>query len=72
MRLWQVFLFLNLAKEHGRVTLSFTAEVLQVNRNTVKKHLQNLVRNRKLFLHGNGREYAILISEGIGINILNV
>ncbi len=46
---------LNLAKEHGRVTVSFTAEVLQVNRNTVKKHLQNLVRNGKLFLHGKGR-----------------
>jgi len=39
---------LNLAKEHGRVTVSFVTNVLQINRNTVKKHLQYLVRTEKL------------------------
>ena len=46
---------LNLAKEHGRVTVSFVTNVLQINRNTVKKHLQHLVRTEKLVLHGKGR-----------------
>lgn len=46
---------LNLAKEHGRITVSFVTNVLQVNRNTVKKHLQHLVRTEKLVLHGKGR-----------------
>jgi Fic family protein len=46
---------LNLAKEHGRVTVSFVTKVLQINRNTVKKHLQYLVRTEKLVLHGKGR-----------------
>ena len=46
---------LNLAKEHGRVTVSFITNVLQVNRNTIKKHLQHLVRTEKLVLHGKGR-----------------
>ena len=46
---------LNLAKEHGRVTVSFVTNVLQINRNTVKKHLQHLVRTEKLVLYGKGR-----------------
>jgi Fic family protein len=46
---------LNLAKEHGRVTVSFVTNVLQVNRNTIKKHLQHLVRTEKIVLHGKGR-----------------
>ena len=46
---------LNLAKEHGRITVSFVTKVLQINRNTVKKHLQHLVRTEKLILHGKGR-----------------
>ncbi len=46
---------LNLAREHGRVTVSFVTKVLQINRNTVKKHLQHLVRAEKLILHGKGR-----------------
>jgi len=46
---------LNLAKEHGQVTVSFVTNVLQINRNTVKKHLQHLVRTEKLVLHGKGR-----------------
>jgi len=46
---------LNLAKEHGRITVSFVTNVLQINRNTVKKHFQHLVRTEKLILHGKGR-----------------
>ena len=46
---------LNLAKEHGRITVSFATSLLQVNRNTVKKHLQHLVLTEKLILHGKGR-----------------
>ena len=46
---------LNLAREHGRITVSFATKVLQINRNTVKKHLQHLVRSEKLVLHGKGR-----------------
>ena len=46
---------LNLAREHGRITVSFVTNVLQVNRNTIKKHLQHLVRTEKLILHGKGR-----------------
>ena len=46
---------LNLAKEHGRITVSFVTNVLQLNRNTVKKHFQHLVRTEKLILHGKGR-----------------
>jgi len=46
---------LNLAKEHGRITVSFVTKVLQINRNTVKKHLQHLVQTEKLVLHGKGR-----------------
>lgn len=46
---------LNLAKEQGRVSVSFIANVLQLNRNTVKKYLQHLVRSKKLVLHGKGR-----------------
>lgn len=46
---------LNLAREHGRITVSFAAKVLQINRNTIKKHLQHLVRTEKLILHGKGR-----------------
>jgi Fic family protein len=46
---------LNLAIEHGRITVSSVTKVLQINRNTVKKHLQQLVRTEKLVLHGKGR-----------------
>ncbi|MFC1811583.1 Fic family protein [Thermodesulfobacteriota bacterium] len=46
---------LNLAREHGRVTVSFVTNVLHLNRNTVKKHFQYLVQTEKLVLHGKGR-----------------
>ena len=46
---------LNLAEKHGQITVSFVTNVLQINRNTAKKHLQHLVRTEKLVLHGKGR-----------------
>jgi Fic family protein len=44
-----------LAREHGRVTVSFSAKTLSANRNTIKKHVQHLGRAGKLVLHGKGR-----------------
>ena len=46
---------LTLAKEHGQVTVSFLSNALPANRNTVKKHLQQLTRAGKLVLHGKAR-----------------
>jgi Fic family protein len=46
---------LTLAKEHGQVTVSFLSNALPANRNTVKKHLQQLTRDGKLVLHGKAR-----------------
>ena len=58
---------LNLAKEHGRITVSFVTNVLQINRNTVKKHLQHLVRTEKLVLYGKGRgSYYSPFTRGYG------
>ena len=34
----------NLAKDHSRITVAFISGELNANRNTVKKHLQNLVK----------------------------
>lgn len=45
----------NLANDHGRITVAFIANELQANRNTVKKHLQNLAKNGRLVKHGKGR-----------------
>ena len=45
----------SLASEHGRITVAFISSELRANRNTVKKHLQNLVKIGRLVKHGNGR-----------------
>ncbi len=44
-----------LAKDHNRITVAFIVNELQANRNTVKKHLQNLVKNGRLMKYGKGR-----------------
>ena len=44
-----------LANDHSRITVAFITNELQANRNTVKKHLQNLVKNGRLVKHGKGR-----------------
>jgi len=46
---------LTLAGEHGQVTVSFLVKSLSVNRNTIKKHVQELRRTGRLVLHGRGR-----------------
>ena len=46
---------LMLAGEHGRVTVSFLVKSLSANRNTIKKHVQELNRTGRLVLHGQGR-----------------
>ena len=46
---------LELAKEHGRLTVSQIVELTDANRNTVKKHLQALVAKQHLTQHGKGK-----------------
>jgi len=46
---------LELATEHGRLTVSQIVEITGANRNTVKKHLQSLVANRHLSQQGKGK-----------------
>lgn len=46
---------LELATEHGRLTVSQIVELVGANRNTVKKHLQSLVANKQLMQHGKGK-----------------
>ncbi len=46
---------LDLAREHGRITVSFLSRTIKANRNTIKKHLQTLVRKGQLDKKGKGR-----------------
>ena len=46
---------LELAKEHGRLTIGQVVQITGANRNTVKKHLQALVTARHLTQHGAGK-----------------
>lgn len=46
---------LDLAREHGRVSVAFLTNALGANRNTIKKHLQQLVATQKLVQLGKGR-----------------
>jgi len=46
---------LELAKEHGRLTISEIVTVTSANRNTVKKHLQSLVAANHLKQYGTGK-----------------
>ncbi|MES9943625.1 MAG: DUF977 family protein [Candidatus Thiodiazotropha sp.] len=46
---------LELAKAHGRLTISQIVEITGANRNTVKKHLQALVAGGHLAQHGIGK-----------------
>jgi Fic family protein len=58
---------LNLAKEHGRITVSFVTNVLQINRNTLKKHLQHTLFGQKnLFSMEKEEDHiTLLLPEGI-------
>ncbi len=46
---------LELAKGHGRVTISEVVKITGANRNTIKKHLRSLVSMRHLSQHGTGK-----------------
>ncbi|MET0056759.1 MAG: DUF977 family protein, partial [Candidatus Thiodiazotropha sp. 6PLUC10] len=46
---------LELAKEHGRLTIGQIVQITVANRNTVKKHLQALVAGGHLAQHGTGK-----------------
>jgi len=46
---------LELAAEHGKLTVSQIVELTGANRNTVKKHLHALVANQNLTQHGKGK-----------------
>ena len=46
---------LELAKEHGTITISQVIKATDANRNTVKKHLQSLVSANHLTQHGTGK-----------------
>ena len=48
-------LILELARDHGRVTVAEAARVCGASRNTVKDHLKALVGQGHLTLHGAGR-----------------
>ncbi|MGD8889220.1 MAG: Fic family protein [Desulfobacterales bacterium] len=44
-----------LAQEHGRISIAFISTALEANRNTVKKHVQQLVKKGLIVRHGKGR-----------------
>src|SRR5262249_13754449 len=46
---------LQIAREHGRLTLTAAQAVTQTNRNTLKLHLRQLVQAGRLKLSGRGR-----------------
>lgn len=46
---------IELAREHGRITVGEAVEATGSNRNTIKDHIKNLVRNGHLEKHGAGR-----------------
>jgi len=46
---------LELAREHGRITVAETARITDASRHTIKDHLKALVDQRHLVLHGAGR-----------------
>jgi Fic family protein len=48
-------LILELAREHGRVTMAEAVRVSRASRNTIKEHLRALVEQGHLTLHGAGR-----------------
>ena len=46
---------LQIAREHGRVTMAGAVRLLGANRNTVKVHLRQLVAGGHLVMHGQGK-----------------
>ena len=46
---------LEVAREHGRVTIGGMVALTKINRNTLKEHFRQLVDRKHLVLHGSGR-----------------
>ncbi len=46
---------LELVKSRGRITISDVVVLTNANRNTIKKHLENLARTNQLLKHGTGK-----------------
>jgi Fic family protein len=46
---------LHLARQHGRISIAFISTALEANRNTVKKHVRQLVKSGRLVRQGKGR-----------------
>lgn len=46
---------LEIAREHGRVTIAEAAKITKANRNTIKDHIKRLSANNHLDMHGAGR-----------------
>jgi len=46
---------IELAREHGRITVADAVELTGASRNTIKKHLQRLCERERLVQHGRGR-----------------
>jgi len=46
---------LQLARQHGRLTLTNAVKLTKANRNTLKLHLRHLVKAGQLALRGSGR-----------------
>ena len=46
---------LEIAREHGRVTIANTANATGINKNTIKDHMKSLYKNKYIERHGAGR-----------------
>jgi predicted HTH transcriptional regulator len=61
-----------LAQDHGRISIKFISTTLETNRNTVKKHAQQLVKMGQLVRHGKSPFFLHLTNTLIISNMLNV
>jgi len=53
----------DLAQEHGWISIAYLSTVLAANRNMVKKHVQQLGKKRRVVRHGERRGPIVLHSE---------
>lgn len=53
---------LDLIQEHGKLSIGEMTTMTHLNRNTIKKHVQELVKNNQIIKHGRGRStwYSIM------------
>jgi predicted HTH transcriptional regulator len=49
------FIIIELAREHGRVTMADAIQATGSNRNTLKEHIRKLIQDGRLVKHGEGR-----------------